>query len=144
MDKDIRLFGSHSDGLCNRNSMTEKQEGEDGAEAAQIFETSDGVTDMGGILENGRKDAQAPAFIKLLQDADVFANCKSWKVRYRAKAEDVYMPLSTSGRSGSWSRNQRAGEKRRGRIAQPTDRRWTASPAIQAKEPKRSRRSCCQ
>ena len=39
---------------------------------------------------------QAPAFIKLLQDADVFANCKSWKVRYRAKAEEVFMPLSTS------------------------------------------------
>ena len=41
-------------------------------------------------------DVQAPAFIELLQDADVFANCKSWKVRYRAKAQDVFMPLSTS------------------------------------------------
>ena len=76
--------------------MTEKQEDKDGAETAQIFDISKGVTDMGGILDDGRLDVQAPAFIKLLQDADVFANCKSWKVRYRAKAEDVYMPLSTS------------------------------------------------
>ena len=76
--------------------MAEKQEGENGAEATQILETSKGATDMRGILDYGRKDAQAPAFIKLQQDADVFANCKSWKVRYRAKAEDVFMPLSTS------------------------------------------------
>ena len=76
--------------------MAEKQKGENGAEAAQIFETSKDITDMGSILEDGREDVQAPAFIKLLQDADVFANCKSWKVRYRAKAEDVFMPLSTS------------------------------------------------
>ena len=76
--------------------MAEKQKGENGAEVAQIFETSRDITDMGSILDDGREDVQAPAFIKLLQDADVFANCKSWKVRYRAKAEDVFMPLSTS------------------------------------------------
>ena len=76
--------------------MAEKEKGENGAEAAQIFETSKDITDMGSILEDGREDVQAPVFIKLLQDADVFANCKSWKVRYRAKAEDVFMPLSTS------------------------------------------------
>ena len=76
--------------------MAEKQKGENGAEAAQIFETSKDITDMGSILEDGREDVQAPVFIKLLQDADVFANCKSWKVRSRAKAEDVFMPLSTS------------------------------------------------
>ena len=76
--------------------MTEKQKGENGAEATRIFETLNDLTDMGSILEDGREDAQAPAFVKLLQDADVFANCKSWKVRYRAKAEDVFMPLSTS------------------------------------------------
>ena len=87
---------THSHGLCNWNSMAEKQKGENGAEAAQIFETSKDITDMGSILEDGREDVQAPAFIELLQDADVFANCKSWKVRYRAKAEDVFMPLSTS------------------------------------------------
>ena len=46
--------------------MTEKQEDEDGAETAQIFDISKGVTDMGGILDDGRLDVQAPAFIKLL------------------------------------------------------------------------------
>ena len=76
--------------------MAEKQKGENGAEVAQIFETSRDITDMGSILDDGREDVQAPAFIKLLRDADVFANCKSWKVRYRAKAEEVFMPLSTS------------------------------------------------
>jgi len=83
--------------------MAEKQKGENGAEAARIFETSKDITDMGSILEDGREDVQAPVFIKLLQDADVFANCKSWKVRYRAKAEDVFMPLSTSKLYGGYA-----------------------------------------
>ena len=46
--------------------------------------------------ENDAEAVQAPAFIKVLQDVDVFANCKSWKVKYRAKAEDIFMSLSTS------------------------------------------------
>ena len=51
----------------------------------------------------------------------------------RIAMRDLYW---SADRSGGWSRNQRAGEKRRGRIAQPTDRRWTVSPAIQTKKPK--------
>ena len=76
--------------------MAERQKGENSAEDTQIINTSKGATDMRGNMDYGRKDTEAPAFVKLLQDADVFENCESWKVRYRAKAEDVFMPLSTS------------------------------------------------
>ena len=85
-----------SNDLCNWNDVAEKQKGENGAEAAQILDSSKDITDMGSILEDGKEDTQAPAFRKLLQDDDVFANCKSWKVRYRTQVEDVFMPLSTS------------------------------------------------
>ena len=44
----------------------------------------------------------------------------------RIAMRDLYW---SADRSRRWSRNQLAGEKRRGRIAQPTDRRWTASQA---------------
>ena len=76
--------------------MAERQKGENSAEDTQIINTSKGATDMRCNMDYGRKDTEAPAFVKLLQDADVFENCESWKVRYRAKAEDVFMPLSTS------------------------------------------------
>ena len=36
-----------------------------------------------------------PAFIELVEDTRVFANCKSWKKKYWAKKNDVFVPLCT-------------------------------------------------
>ena len=36
-----------------------------------------------------------PAFIELVEDTRVFANCKSWKKTYWAKKNDVFVPLCT-------------------------------------------------
>ena len=49
----------------------------------------------GSILDHGEEDAQLPAFIELKEDASVFANCKSWKIKYHAKEHHVFIPLST-------------------------------------------------
>ena len=76
------------------NIATEKHKGEAGV-AVELPESSKGVEDMGGIPGDDREEAQMPAFIELVWDARVFANCKSWKIRYRAKEKDVFMPLST-------------------------------------------------
>ena len=52
--------------------------------------------DVGSILEERGEDGQVPAFIELVvKDARVFANCKSWKIKYHAKKNDIFMPLCT-------------------------------------------------
>ena len=51
--------------------------------------------DMGGVSEEIRHDGPVPAFIELVEDTRVFANCKSWKKKYWAKKNDVFVPLCT-------------------------------------------------
>ena len=52
--------------------------------------------DLGSILEERGEDGQVLAFIELVEDARVFANCKSWTIKYHAKKKDVFMSLCTS------------------------------------------------
>ena len=51
--------------------------------------------DMGSISKESRHDGRVPTFIELVEDATVFANCKSWKTKYHAKKNDVFMTLCT-------------------------------------------------
>ena len=50
---------------------------------------------MGGVSEEIRHDGPVPAFIELVEDTRVFANCKSWKKKYWAKKNDIFVPLCT-------------------------------------------------
>ena len=50
---------------------------------------------MGNISTESRHDGSLLTFIELVEDAVVFANCKSWKTTYHAKKKDVFMPLCT-------------------------------------------------
>lgn len=42
-----------------------------------------------------RHDGLVPGFVELVVDARVFNNCKSWRKRYQAKKNDVFVPLCT-------------------------------------------------
>ena len=50
---------------------------------------------MGSISAESRHDGSLSTFIELVEDATVFANCKSWKTKCHAKKNDVFMPLCT-------------------------------------------------
>ena len=85
------------DSVMEEAKITAKHTDEEGAETIHMIGRLEKVGDMGSNLEDGGKDgndAQMPAFIELVRDAQVFANCKSWKIRYNAKEKDVFMPLS--------------------------------------------------
>ena len=51
--------------------------------------------DMESVSEEIRHDGPVLAFIELVEDARVFENCKSWKKKYQAKKNDVFVPLCT-------------------------------------------------
>ena len=48
------------------------------------------------VSDDIRHDGHVPTFIELVEDAAVFTNCKSWKTKYHAKKNDVFMPLCTA------------------------------------------------
>ena len=45
------------------------------------------------VTDDIRHNGHVPAFIELVEDARVFDNCKSWKKKYQAKRNDVFVPL---------------------------------------------------
>ena len=51
--------------------------------------------DMESVSEEIQHDGLVPAFIELVEDARVFKNCKSWKKKFQAKKNDVFVLLCT-------------------------------------------------
>jgi hypothetical protein len=91
----LSIHDTHSEDAYSPKAATEKHKDEEGAGVVQISERVTGVNGGGSILDDGEEDAQLPAFIELKEDASVFANCKSWKIKYHAKEQHVFIPLST-------------------------------------------------
>ena len=85
LPKALSIHETHSEDAYSPKAATEKHKDEEGAGVVQISERVTGVNGGGSILEDGEEDAQLPAFIELKEDASVFADCKSWKIKYHAK-----------------------------------------------------------
>ena len=44
-------------------------------------------------MHNCKEDPWAPSYVKMQEDSDIFANCKSWQVKGRANRGDIFIPL---------------------------------------------------